>query len=136
VELPEIAKKPGWGMASPDGRRGSRNAEKGDWLMKKIGMVAVLIAAALGIPACGGGGASTNECTALANALTMASKGSGCSSLATEAMVYSQQASNCPSASIDSTFVSCYTGCIGKLTSCTDPTALTNFATCYGGCKP
>jgi len=107
--------------------------------MKKIGILAVLFVA-LGLVGAGCGSsspaASTNECTALANALTTASKGSGCSSLATEASAYSAEAANCPSAAIDSTYVTCYTGCIGKLTSCTDTTALTNFATCYGGCKP
>jgi hypothetical protein len=110
-------------------------SEKGDSLMKKMGMVAVLIAAALGIPACGGG-SSANPCQQLADALNMASKGNGCSALATAAMTYSAEAANCPSAAVDASLVSCYSTCIGKLTDCTSTSAETAYATCIGGCKP
>jgi hypothetical protein len=105
--------------------------------MKKIGIVAALFVA-LGLigVGCGSSAASTNECTALANALTTASKGNGCSSLATAAQAYTAEAANCPAAAVDSNLVSCYTGCIAKLTDCTSATALQAYSTCEAGCKP
>jgi hypothetical protein len=82
------------------------------------------------------GGPSGNLCTEIGNALLAASKGNGCSALATAAMAYEAQATNCPSAAVDQQYVTCYLSCIKLLTDCTSPTQLTAFATCYGGCKP
>jgi hypothetical protein len=102
--------------------------------MKKIGIVGLLFAA-LGLIGIGcGGGAATNECQTLADAYTKASMGTGCSTLfSAAATAAKQQAANCPS-TISAGYVSCYAGCISKITDCTAATVATDYATCIGGC--
>jgi hypothetical protein len=82
-----------------------------------------------------GGGSTTNQCKVLADALTKASMGNGCSTLAQAAMTYAAQEANCPSQT-SANLVNCYATCIDGLTSCTDSTQLTNYSTCVSACKP
>jgi hypothetical protein len=80
-----------------------------------------------------GGGSSINECQVLADALTKASMGNGCSTLAQAAMSYTAMEANCPSAT-DANLVNCYANCVASLTDCTNSTQLMNYSMCVSAC--